>query len=162
MSPSPCLHVHVSMSMSPCPCLHVHVSMSMSPCPWTWKQTWTWTWTPTQICTYVHNAAIPWFFSSQLPLSQKYINSIQYHKFAPVLEDDPIMWKNLNYVSLNDFMLFNGWGLKKRWKQYPAGYPERNTYWLMPLSTPDKSRRTVALSKVKYHVKHSILGQNVD
>jgi hypothetical protein len=42
MSPCPCLHVHVSMSMSACPGLHVHVSMSMSslrvsmsmsPCP---------------------------------------------------------------------------------------------------------------------------------
>ncbi len=40
MTPCPCLHVHLSMSMSPCPCFHVHIScpclhdhVSTSPCP---------------------------------------------------------------------------------------------------------------------------------
>jgi hypothetical protein len=85
VSMSPCLHIsippclHISMSLylhALCPCLHAHASMSMD----------------TNTNTYLHIVAIPWFFSSQLPLSQK-IHKFKrrYHKFAPVLENDPIM-----------------------------------------------------------------------
>jgi hypothetical protein len=35
------------------------------------------------------------------------------HKSAPALEDDQMMWRNLHYVTLNDLMLFNCWGLNK-------------------------------------------------
>ncbi len=38
----------------------------------------------------------------------------RYQEFAPALEDGQMMWRNLYYVALNGFMLFNSWGLNKR------------------------------------------------
>jgi hypothetical protein len=47
----------------------------------------------------------------------------RHHEFVPMLEDNQMMWRNLYYVALNGFMLFNSCGLTKSWKEDSAEYP---------------------------------------
>jgi hypothetical protein len=47
----------------------------------------------------------------------------RYNKFAPAIEIDQMVSNNSNYVTLNTFMLFITWGLRKNLNKAPAGNP---------------------------------------
>jgi hypothetical protein len=68
-------------------------------------------------------------------------------EYAPALEIDQTISNNSYYVTLNGFMPFLTWGPRKYLNEDPAGHPKRNTYQLIPFSTPVKSRQTVPLRK---------------
>jgi hypothetical protein len=64
--------------------------------------------------------------------------------FAPALEIDQTVSSNSYYVTLHSFILFKTRGLRKNFIRRPSR-TSLNTYRLVPISTPVKSRRTVSL-----------------
>jgi hypothetical protein len=47
----------------------------------------------------------------------------RYNGFAPALEIDQTVSNNSYYVTLNGFMLFLTWGLRKKLNESPEGHP---------------------------------------